>query len=159
MELPLDQVLEGDCRAGAGRLPAKSVDAHFCRPPYNLQLAGRAMAAQHDPRAGVEDEWDRFQDFAAYDTFTAEWLRACRRVLKDTGTMWVIGTYHNIYRVGKTLMDLGYWLLNDISWLKSNPMPQFRGVRFANAHETLLWAKKSPGAEALHLQLPRAEDA
>ena len=93
----------------------------------------------------VDDAWDRFDSFAAYDHFTREWLQACRRVLKDTGTIWTIGSYHNIYRVGATLMDLGYWILNDCVWLKTNPMPNFRGVRFTNAHETLLWAQKKKG--------------
>jgi modification methylase len=93
----------------------------------------------------VDDDWDRFADFAEYDAFTREWLSGCRRVLKDDGTIWVIGSYHNIYRVGAILMDLGFWILNDIVWVKANPMPNFRGVRFANAHETLIWAKKSPG--------------
>jgi modification methylase len=142
MDLPVNQVLEGDCRDVLAALPPKSVDLIFADPPYNLQLEGELWRPNMTRVQAVEDDWDRFQDFAAYDTFTEEWLRACRRVLKDTGTLWVIGTYHNIYRVGKTLMDLGYWLLNDISWIKSNPMPQFRGVRFTNAHETLLWAKK-----------------
>ena len=142
MDLPVDQVLEGDCRAVLDTLPAKSVDLIFADPPYNLQLEGDLWRPNMTRVVGVEEEWDRFQDFAAYDRFTEEWLRACRRVLKDTGTLWVIGSYHNIYRVGRTLMDLGYWILNDISWQKSNPTPHFKGVRFANAHETLLWAKK-----------------
>ena len=106
--------------------------------------------------AGVDDAWDQFDDFAAYDTFTRAWLTACRRVFKPTGTLWVIGTYHNIYRVGAILQDLGYWILNDVAWIKTNPMPNFRGVRFTNAHETLIWAQSAARA-ALHLQPPRHE--
>ncbi|MFL5732827.1 MAG: site-specific DNA-methyltransferase, partial [Chloroflexia bacterium] len=124
-------------------LPEKSVDMVFADPPYNLQLGGDLWRPNMTMVDAVDDEWDRFEDFAAYDAYTERWLTACRRVLKDTGTIWVIGSYHNIYRVGKILMDVGYWILNDLVWIKLNPMPQFRGVRFANAHETLLWAKKS----------------
>src|SRR5690349_19716648 len=142
-DLPLDQVLHGDCRTLLGELPPKSVDVIFADPPYNLQLSKELLRPNMSRVDGVDDEWDQFEDFAAYDSFTEEWLRGCRRVLKDTGTIWVIGSYHNIYRVGAVLMNLGFWLLNDIAWIKSNPMPQFRGVRFTNAHETLLWSKKS----------------
>ncbi len=143
MELPLDQVLTGDCRDVLARLPERSVDLIFADPPYNLQLQGELLRPNHTRVDGVDAAWDQFADFATYDRFTDEWLRACRRVLKDTGALWVIGSYHNIFRVGKSLMDLGYWILNDVIWQKSNAMPQFRGVRFTNAHETLIWAKKS----------------
>ena len=115
----------------------------FADPPYNLQLRGELWRPNQTRVDGVDDEWDQFEDFAAYDQFTEEWLRACRRVLRDNGTIWVIGTYHNIYRIGTIMQDLGFWFLNDFVWIKTNPMPQFRGVRFANAHETLLWCKKS----------------
>ncbi len=142
-DLPLDQVLIGDCREVLAGLPERSVDLIFADPPYNLQLQGELLRPNHSRVDGVDAEWDQFADFAAYDRFTDEWLRACRRVLKDSGALWVIGSYHNIFRVGKNLMDLGYWIMNDVTWIKLNPLPQFRGVRFTNAHETLIWAKKS----------------
>ena len=141
--LPLDHILHGDCREVLARLPEKSVDVIFADPPYNLQLRQELWRPNMTKVDAVDDAWDQFSDFAAYDAFTREWLTACRRVLKDTGTLWVIGSYHNIYRVGTILMDLGYWILNDVVWQKTNPMPNMRGVRFTNAHETLLWAKKS----------------
>jgi site-specific DNA-methyltransferase (adenine-specific) len=141
--LPLDTILAGDNLEILASLPEKSVDLIFADPPYNLQLGGDLWRPNMTKVDAVDDEWDQFADFAAYDKYTEEWLTACRRVLKDTGTIWVIGSYHNIYRVGKIMMDVGYWILNDILFLKTNPMPQFRGVRFANAHETLLWAKRS----------------
>lgn len=137
-ELPIDQVLEGDCLEVMARLPAASVDLVFADPPYNLQLRQelwRPNMTRVDP---VDDEWDRFADFAAYDAFTRAWLGACRRVLKPTGLLWVIGSYHNIHRIGAILQDLGYWVLNSVIWIKTNPMPNFRGVRFTNAHETLI---------------------
>ncbi|MCS6872656.1 MAG: site-specific DNA-methyltransferase [Anaerolineae bacterium] len=142
-QLPIDQILQGDCREVLYQLPEKSVDLIFADPPYNLQLRQKLLRPNLTEVDAVDDDWDQFADFAAYDQFTREWLTACRRVLKDTGTLWVIGSYHNIYRVGSILQDLGYWILNDIVWIKTNPMPNFRGVRFTNAHETLLWCKKS----------------
>lgn len=144
--LPLDQIIHGDCLAVLEQLPAKSVDLIFADPPYNLQLRQELWRPNVTRVNGVNDEWDRFAGFTEYDQFTKKWLQACRRVLKETGTLWVIGSYHNIYRVGAILMDLGYWILNDVVWIKSNPMPNFRGVRFTNAHETLLWAQKNKGA-------------
>lgn len=141
--LPLDQILLGDNLEILASLPEKSVDLIFADPPYNLQLGGDLWRPNMTKVDAVDDEWDQFDDFAAYDEYTEKWLTACKRVLNDTGTIWVIGSYHNIYRVGKIMMDVGYWMLNDVVWVKTNPMPQFRGVRFANAHETLLWAKKS----------------
>ncbi|MFQ3535273.1 MAG: DNA methyltransferase [Aggregatilineales bacterium] len=143
VSLPLNQILQGDCREVLYQLPEKSVDLIFADPPYNLQLQNTLLRPNLTEVDAVDDDWDRFDSFAAYDQFTREWLTACRRALKDTGTLWVIGSYHNIYRVGSILQDLGYWILNDIVWIKANPMPNFRGVRFANAHETLLWCKKS----------------
>lgn len=140
---PVNCILQGDCREVLADLPEKSVDLIFADPPYNLQLQNALFRPDQSQVDAVDDEWDRFDDFASYDQFTREWLTACRRVLKDTGTLWVIGSYHNIYRVGAILQDLGYWLLNDVVWVKTNPMPNFRGVRFTNAHETLLWCKKS----------------
>jgi modification methylase len=145
-DLPLDQILHGDCLDLLAALPERSVDLIFADPPYNLQLQQELWRPNMTKVDAVDDAWDRFDGFAAYDRFTRAWLQACRRVLKDTGTIWVIGTYHNIYRVGTAIMDLGYWILNDVVWLKSNPMPQFRGVRFTNAHETLIWAQKSRGS-------------
>ena len=144
--LPLDQVLEGDCVEVLERLPAESVDLVFADPPYNLQLAQELWRPNQTLVDAVDDDWDRFGSFAEYDEFTRRWLTACRRVLKRSGTLWVIGSYHNIYRVGTVLQDLGYWILNDVLWVKANPMPNFRGVRFTNAHEILLWAQKEHGA-------------
>ncbi len=141
--LPLDTVLHGDCRAILPTLPPRSVDLIFADPPYNLQLRHDLWRPNLTHVDAVNDAWDKFGSFADYDRFTREWLSACRTVLKETGTIWVIGSYHNIYRVGTILQDLGYWILNDISWQKANPMPNFKGTRFCNAHETLLWAKKS----------------
>jgi DNA modification methylase len=141
--LPLDTIIHGDCIEELPKLPEKSIDLIFADPPYNLQLGGELWRPNLTLVDAVDDQWDRFSSFEQYDYFTEQWLKACRRVLKDTGTLWVIGTYHNIYRVGKILMDLGYWILNDVVWIKTNPMPNFRGVRLTNAHETLLWAKKS----------------
>lgn len=139
----LDHIYHGDCRDIFATLPEQSVDLIFVDPPYNLQLRQALWRPNMTRVDAVDDAWDQFADFAAYDQFTREWLLACRRVLKDTGTIWVIGTYHNIYRVGTVLQDLGYWFLNDVVFIKTNPMPNFRGVRFTNAHETLLWCKKS----------------
>jgi DNA modification methylase len=141
--LQVDCILKGDCRDILDQLPEKSVDLIFADPPYNLQLQNTLLRPNLTEVDAVDDEWDQFGDFSDYDQFTREWLTACRRVLKDTGTLWVIGSYHNIYRVGAILQDLGYWFLNDVVWIKTNPMPNFRGVRFTNAHETLLWCKKS----------------
>jgi len=145
-ELPLDQIIPGDCIEVLQTLPEKSVDLIFADPPYNLQLQQELWRPNMTRVNAVEDDWDRFESFAAYDRFTRAWLQGCRRVLKDTGTVWVIGSYHNIYRVGTILMDLAYWILNDMVWIKTNPMPNFRGVRFTNAHETLIWAQKNKGA-------------
>ena len=141
--LPLDEILQGDCVQVLGRLPEASVDMVFADPPYNLQLSQPLWRPNQTFVEGVDDDWDRFASLEEYDAFTRAWLAACRRVLKPTGTLWVIGSYHNIYRVGAILQDLGYWILNDVVWIKTNPMPNFRGVRFTNAHETLLWAVPS----------------
>ena len=145
--LPLDQVLPGDCTQVLATLPEKSVDVVFADPPYNLQLRAELWRPNMTKVDAVDDAWDQFESLAAYDAFTRAWLAGCRRVLKDTGTLWVIGSYHNIFRVGTALQDLGFWLLNDVVWIKSNPTPQFRGVRFTNAHETLIWAQKKRGAK------------
>src|SRR5262245_36679053 len=145
-ELPLDQVIQGDCLEVLAGLPEKSVDLVFADPPYNLQLQEELYRPNMTKVDAVDDAWDRFGSFREYDDFTRAWLAACRRVLKDTGTLWVIGSYHNIYRVSTALQDLEFWLLNDVSWIKLNPMPNFRGARFTNAHETLIWAQKMRGA-------------
>jgi len=146
-ELPLNSVILGDCIEVMNSLPPKSVDLIFADPPYNLQLNRDLWRPDNTKVDAVDDGWDKFASLEAYDIFTREWMRAARRVLRDSGTIWVIGTYHNIYRVGSILMDLGYWILNDIVWIKANPTPQMNGVRFCNAHETLLWARKSASAE------------
>jgi len=138
----LSNILIGDCAAVMDRLPEKSVDMIFADPPYNMQLGSGLTRPDHSVVDGVDDAWDRFDDFGAYDRFTRSWLGSARRVLKDDGTLWVIGSYHNIFRVGAALQDLGYWMLNDVVWRKSNPMPNFRGRRFTNAHETLIWCLK-----------------
>ncbi|MFZ0692639.1 MAG: site-specific DNA-methyltransferase [Alphaproteobacteria bacterium] len=137
-----DQILIGDCIAKMNRLPERSVDMVFADPPYFLQLENELLRPNNTKVDGVDDEWDKFEGFADYDRFTRDWLAAARRVLKDDGTLWVIGTYHNIYRIGTVLQDLGFWTLNDVIWRKTNPMPNFRGRRFANAHETLIWCAK-----------------
>ncbi len=147
MVLPLDQILQGDSVEILKSLPEKSIDLIFADPPYNLQLRNELHRPNMTRVDAVDDAWDRFESFAEYDAFTRAWLLACKRVLKPTGTIWVIGTYHNIFRVGAILQDLGFWILNDVIWIKSNPMPNFRGVRFANAHETLIWASTGKGAK------------
>src|SRR4051812_46917327 len=141
----VNQVLDGDCVAAMNALPEASVDLVFADPPYNLQLAGNLLRPNNTRVDGVDNDWDKFTDFAAYDEFTRAWLTAARRVLKPDGALWVIGSYHNIYRVGAILQDLGYWILNDVVWRKSNPMPNFRGRRFTNAHETMIWATRDQG--------------
>ena len=141
-ELPLDQVLLGDCVRLMGMLPPASVHCIFADPPYNLQLRGELRRPDDSLVDGVDDDWDQFTDFAAYDAFTRAWLEECRRLLRKDGTIWVIGAYHNIFRVGAILQDLGFWILNDVVWRKSNPMPNFRGRRFTNAHETMIWAAR-----------------
>jgi modification methylase len=138
----LDTILAGDSIEMLKSLPDCSVDLVFADPPYNLQLGGELTRPDNSRVDGVDDEWDRFNTFGDYDTFTNGWLREARRILKPDGAIWVIGSYHNIFRVGAALQDQGYWILNDIIWNKTNPMPNFRGTRFTNAHETLIWASK-----------------
>jgi modification methylase len=142
-ELPLDQVMLGDAVQLMRMLPAASVHCVFADPPYNLQLRGELRRPDDSLVDGVDEEWDRFTDFAAYDAFTREWLGECRRLLREDGTIWVIGSYHNIFRIGAILQEMGFWILNDVVWRKANPMPNFRGRRFTNAHETLIWAARS----------------
>ncbi len=141
--LPLATVIEEDCVAAMKRLPDGCVDMVFADPPYNLQLGGDLFRPEGGRVDAVDDDWDKFETFASYDAFTRAWLKEARRILKPNGTLWVIGSYHNIFRVGAALQDEGYWILNDIVWRKSNPMPNFRGTRFTNAHETLIWASRS----------------
>src|ERR1700726_4150234 len=136
------RILVGDCVAELARLPAASVDLVFADPPYNLQLQGDLKRPDDSRVDAVDDDWDKFSNFAAYDDFTRAWLTSCRRVMKPNATLWVIGSYHNIFRVGTILQDLGFWILNDVIWRKTNPMPNFRGRRFTNAHETLIWAAR-----------------
>ena len=145
--LPLDAILRGDCIAAMRALPAKSVDMIFADPPYNLQLGGDLNRPDGSHVDAVTDDWDKFDSLAAYDRFTRRWLFEARRILKDDGTIWVIGSYHNIFKVGSAIQDLDYWILNDIIWRKANPMPNFRGTRFTNAHETLIWAAKGEKAK------------
>ena len=145
-ELPLDTILQGDCIAEMAHLPDKSVDMIFADPPYNLQLGGDLFRPEGSRVGAVDDDWDKFDSLAVYDEFTRDWLAEARRVLKDSGTIWVIGSYHNIYRVGALLQDAEFWILNDIVWRKTNPMPNFRGTRFTNAHETLIWCAKDERA-------------
>ncbi|MEJ5313108.1 MULTISPECIES: site-specific DNA-methyltransferase [Anaerolinea] len=144
--LPLNQILQGDCRDILPDLPDRSVDLIFADPPYNLQLQQDLYRPDRSRVEAVNDAWDQFSSFSEYDEFSQAWLKECRRVLKDDGALWVIGTYHNIFRIGTILQDLGFWILNDVIWIKTNPMPNFRGVRFTNAHETLIWAVKSRDA-------------
>src|SRR5229473_897802 len=145
MPSPSAQIIGGDCVAAMARLPAASVDLVFADPPYNLQLQGDLRRPDDSRVDAVDDDWDRFASFSAYDEFTRAWLIACRRVMKPAATLWVIGSYHNIFRVGALLQDLGFWILNDVIWRKLNPMPNFRGRRFTNAHETLIWATRESG--------------
>ncbi len=146
-KLSLNQILQGDCIEILKSLPENSVDLIFADPPYNLQLRKDLYRPNMTKVDAVNDGWDKFEGFVEYDAFTREWLSASQYVLKETGTIWVIGTYHNIYRVGAIMQDLGFWILNNVVWIKNNPMPNFRGVRFTNAHETIIWAQKKKGAK------------
>ncbi len=147
MSLPVNEILHGDCIEVLPSIPENSIDLIFADPPYNLQLQNDLYRPNNTKVAAVNESWDKFESFAEYDQFTRAWLTACRRVLKSTGTIWVIGSYHNIFRVGTILQDLGFWILNDVIWIKNNPMPNFRGVRFTNAHETMIWAQKEKGSK------------
>ena len=145
--LPLNTIIDGDCIDIMNSLPENSVDLIFADPPYNLQLKSDLHRPDSSKVDAVDDHWDQFDSFAAYDRFTRNWLKAARRILKPNGAIWVIGSYHNIFRVGTALQDAGYWILNDVVWRKSNPMPNFRGKRFTNAHETMIWASKAEGSK------------
>lgn len=141
-----DRLIQGDCIAEMAKLPDNCIDMIFADPPYNLQLGGDLNRPDGSHVDAVTDDWDKFDSFATYDSFTAAWLREAKRILKPNGTIWVIGSYHNIFRVGATLQDQGFWILNDIIWRKANPMPNFKGTRFTNAHETLIWASQGEDA-------------
>src|SRR5437660_989502 len=145
--LETSRIIVGDCVAQMSKLPAASVDLVFADPPYNLQLKGELKRPDESQVDAVNDDWDKFSSFAAYDDFTRAWLLAARRLMKPAATIWVIGSYHNIFRVGTILQDLGFWILNDVVWRKTNPMPNFRGRRFTNAHETMIWAARDPNAK------------
>ncbi len=145
--LKKNTIYQGSCAEIMNALPKGSVDMIFADPPYNLQLSGELHRPDNSHVDGVTEEWDQFESLKSYDDFTREWLSAARQSLKDDGTLWVIGSYHNIYRVGAILQDLGFWILNDVVWCKNNPMPNFRGRRFTNAHETMIWASKSKDAK------------
>ncbi len=142
-ELKTDVIHRGDCIEVLRSLPDASVDMVFADPPYNLQLGGDLLRPDNSKVDAVDDDWDKFDSFAEYDAFSRAWLSECRRVLKPEGSIWVIGSYHNVFRLGAAIQDLGFWVLNDIIWRKSNPMPNFKGTRFTNAHETLIWAARS----------------
>src|SRR5580693_5116512 len=141
-QAPRDEIIVGDCIGELGKLPEASVDLVFADPPYNLQLEGSLSRPDQSLVDAVDDDWDKFASFADYDAFTKRWLGAIRRVMKPDATIFVIGSYHNIFRVGAIMQDLGFWILNDIVWRKANPMPNFRGRRFTNAHETMIWAAR-----------------
>ena len=145
--LTTNRIIVGDCVDEMAKLPAGSVDLVFADPPYNLQLQNELRRPDHSLVDAVDDAWDQFGSFAEYDRFTRAWLGEARRVLKPDGALWVIGSYHNIFRVGAILQDLGFWILNDVVWRKANPMPNFRGKRFTNAHETMIWASRAPAAK------------
>ena len=145
--LRLDSIIAGDCIAALKSLPDACVDMVFADPPYNLQLEGTLSRPDQSVVDGVDDDWDKFASFADYDAFTRRWLAECRRVMRPQATIWVIGSYHNIFRVGAAMQDMGFWVLNDVIWRKANPMPNFRGRRFTNAHETLIWASRDAQAK------------
>jgi modification methylase len=145
-KLPLNKIVVGDCVEALSQLPEASIDLVFADPPYNLQLNSELLRPDNSRVDGVDDDWDKFASFEAYDAFTRAWLTECRRALKPEGSLWVIGSYHNIFRVGAIMQDLGFWVLNDVIWRKTNPMPNFRGRRFTNAHETMIWASTGPKA-------------
>jgi DNA modification methylase len=147
IKLPLNQIVHGNSIDVLNTLPECSVDMVFADPPYNLQLQNDLYRPDRSKVDAVNNQWDKFSSFESYDLFTREWLSATRRVLKESGTIWVIGSYHNIFRVGAIMQDLDFWILNDVIWLKTNPMPNFRGVRFTNAHETMIWAQKKKGVK------------
>ena len=138
-----NKIINGDSIEELKKIPRETFDLIFADPPYNLQLKSELTRPDRSKVSAVNDKWDQFENFKKYDEFTYEWLNECKRILKKDGAIWVIGSYHNIFRVGTALQNLGFWILNDVIWNKNNPMPNFRGTRFTNAHETLIWASKS----------------
>ena len=146
-DLPLNTIIAGDCIEAMNALPAGSIDLIFADPPYNLQLKSDLHRPDNSKVDAVDDAWDQFDSFALYDTFTTNWLKAAKRLLKPNGAIWVIGSYHNVFRMGAELQNQGYWILNDVIWRKANPMPNFRGKRLTNAHETLIWASRDEGSK------------
>ena len=142
-----NKIINGNSIKELKKIPDESFDLIFADPPYNLQLKNKLIRPDRSKVNAVNDEWDLFESFKAYDDFTVNWLKECKRVLKKNGSIWVIGSYHNIFRVGAKIQDLGFWILNDVVWNKNNPMPNFRGTRFTNAHETLIWASKNKNSK------------
>jgi len=142
-----NKILNGDSLKELKKIPSESFDLIFADPPYNLQLRNQLVRPDRSRVNAVNDKWDQFESFSTYDDFTTKWLQECRRILKKNGSIWVIGSYHNIFRVGVKIQDLGFWILNDVIWNKNNPMPNFRGTRFTNAHETLIWASKDKNSK------------
>ena len=138
-----NKVINGDCLKEFKKIPDKTFDLVFADPPYNMQIGEKLTRPDSSKVNGVNDKWDQFNSFKHYDEFCKSWLAECKRILKDNGSIWVIGSYHNIFRLGYHLQNLDYWLLNDVIWRKNNPMPNFKGTRFTNAHETLIWASKN----------------
>lgn len=147
LETILNTIINADCVETMKKIADNSVDVIFADPPYNLQLGDALKRPDNTDVKGVYEEWDSFESIAEYDRYTKAWMSEARRILKEDGTIWVIGSYHNIFRVGYIMQDLGFWILNDIVWNKTNPMPNFKGTRFTNAHETLIWATKNPKAK------------
>jgi modification methylase len=145
--ISVNKIHFGDCLKNFPKIPDKSIDLIFLDPPYNLQLNKELTRPNHSVVKGVDQEWDKFDNYDSYDQFSKEYLSECKRVLKDDGSLWVIGSYHNIFRIGKILQDLNFWILNDVIWEKSNPLPNFRATRLTNAHETLIWCSKNPKAK------------
>ena len=142
-----NKIINGNSIEELKKIPDESFNLIFADPPYNLQLKNKLIRPDRSKVNAVNDEWDQFESFKAYDDFTVNWLKECKRVLKKNGSIWVIGSYHNIFRVGAKIQDLGFWILNDVIWNKNNPMPNFRGTRFTNAHETLIWASKNKNSK------------
>jgi len=138
-----NKIINGDCLVELKKIPDKTFDLVFADPPYNLQLKNKLTRPDSSEVNAVDDKWDQFESFEKYDEFTISWLKECKRILKKNGALWVIGSYHNIFRLGTAIQNLGFWILNDVVWNKNNPMPNFRGTRFTNAHETLIWASKN----------------
>ena len=145
--LPINKIICGETVEELKKIPSESVDLIFADPPYNLQLEGELQRPDNSTVAAVNDDWDQFSSFTTYDNFCEKWLLELKRIVKPSGSIWVIGSYHNIFRIGYIMQNLGFWILNDVIWQKANPMPNFRGKRFTNAHETLIWASKDKNSK------------